>query len=97
MIASTSIESLDKHRASGRADAQRLRILNRLRATPADALTRNEIAREFDMRIQSVCGRIGELKAEGLVVEDSPPRLDPVTLRNVKPVRATPDLFHTLH
>lgn len=96
MIASTSIESLDKHRASGRADAQRLRILTRLRATPAAALTRNEIAREFDMRIQSVCGRIGELKAEGLVVEDSP-RLDPITLRNVKPIRATPDLFHTLH
>jgi predicted transcriptional regulator len=96
MIANTSIESLDRHRASGRADAQRLRILNRLRAAPASALTRNEIAREFDMPIQSVCGRVGELKAEGLVVEDAP-RLDPVTLRKVKPVRATPDLFHTLH
>lgn len=96
MIANTSVESLEKHRVSGRAAAQRLRILNRLRASPSDAMTRNEIAREFDMRIQSVCGRIGELKAEGLVVEESP-RLDPITLRNVKPVRATPDLFHTLH
>ncbi|CAB3779290.1 hypothetical protein LMG28688_00792 [Paraburkholderia caffeinitolerans] len=92
MIASTSVDSLIAHKESGKAAGQRLAILNHLRADPSRAMSRNEIARHFDMPIQSVCGRVGELKDDGLVVEDLP-KLDAGTDRMVKPVRAAPDLF----
>ncbi|HDR9065515.1 TPA: MarR family transcriptional regulator [Burkholderia contaminans] len=96
MIALTSVDSLIEQKESGKAKKQRLAILNYLRLIPSVGLSRNDIARIFGFPIQSVCGRIGELKAEGLVVEDAP-RLDPFTERKVKPVRAAPDLFTMKH
>ncbi|SIT50477.1 hypothetical protein BN2476_830048 [Paraburkholderia piptadeniae] len=90
MIASTSVDSLIAHKESGKAAGQRLAILKHLREDPARAMSRNEIARFFDLPIQSVCGRIGELKEQGLVIEDAP-KFDPGTERMVKPVRAALD------
>lgn len=92
MIAVTSIDSLIEQKKTGKADRQRLAILNHLRLIPAVGLSRNDLSRIFSFPLQSVCGRVGELKAQGLVVEDLP-RLDPLTRRMVKPVRAAPDLF----
>lgn len=92
MIAVTSLDSMIEHKESGKAGIQRLAILNHLRANPDLAMTRNELSRHFHYPIQSICGRIGELKKGGLVVEDAP-RIDPITARKTKPVRLAPDLI----
>lgn len=92
MIAATSIESYLAHRREGREKNQLLLVLNFLKWNPREGYTRNELSRILRLPIQSICGRIGTLKGEGLVVEDAP-RKDPITERSTKPVRISPDIF----
>ena len=95
MIASTSIDSLITHKTAGLAGAQRDKILKHLHRSPRTAYSRNELSRDLNLPIQSICGRIGELKDDDLVVEDSP-RRDAITGRKVKPIRISPDLITTI-
>lgn len=77
---------------TGEAKYQRERILNFLRLLPAVGLSRTDLSIVLGIKLQSVCGRVGELKADGLVIEDAPRRC-PHSGRMVKPVRIAPDLF----
>jgi hypothetical protein len=74
---------------------QQQMILALLRAAPDVAFTRTNIASLTGMRLGSVCGRIAELRAEGLVIEPTT-RKCPTSGRMVKCVQAAPDLL-TLH
>ncbi|MCA8013350.1 MarR family transcriptional regulator [Burkholderia vietnamiensis] len=92
MIAATSIESYLALRTEGREKNQLLVVLNHLKRNPLKGFTRNELSRILGLSIQSICGRIGTLKDEGLVIEDTP-RKDPITGRSGKPVRIAPDIL----
>jgi len=65
---------------------QQRAILNLLQLSPVTGLSRNELSRALGYPLQSICGRIGELKKNRLVTEGEP-RRDPFTHRLVKPVR----------
>lgn len=56
------------HKASGKANTQRQRILALL-AQSKLPLLRDEIADELKLRPTSICGRLAELMEEGKVVE----------------------------
>ncbi|MBD1412891.1 MarR family transcriptional regulator [Burkholderia contaminans] len=92
MIANTSIDSYCAHKAEGKASIQRITVLNYLRERPGVGMTRNDLARVLRLPIQSICGRIGELKDEGLVVEGETIE-DPRTHRSCKTIRIAPDLL----
>ncbi len=58
-------------------------------------MTRNELARALSLPIQSICGRVGELKDDGLVIEGAAVE-DPTTHRRCKTVLIAPDLLEGL-
>lgn len=91
-IANTSRQSYDEHIAEGKREKQLTAVLNLLRKMPSAGLSRNELSRVTGFQLSAICGRVGELKDAGLVVEDAP-RRDPTTGRSCKPVRIAPDLF----
>lgn len=63
---STSIDAAE--RMADEAENLRDKIYQFLRNRPLGA-TRQEISDHFDLLIQTVCGRIGELKDRGLIWE----------------------------
>lgn len=89
-VAKTSIASFVETHESGKADAQRIRILNYVRACRV-GVSRSDISLASGIPLQSVCGRVAELLSVGLVLEDAP-RKCPRSQRWVKPVRAVRDL-----
>jgi hypothetical protein len=95
MIAQTSFQSFIGIRNDGTKVRQQQTILALLRAAPDCAFTRTNIAALTGMRLGSVCGRVAELRAEGLVIEPTS-RKCPTSGRMVKCVQAAPDLL-TIH
>lgn len=69
---------------------QRDRILAALHRTP-EGMTRNEIALLAGLPIQSVCARVGELLADGLL-RRGPRRTDAITGSANETLRARPHL-----
>lgn len=90
--AETSFLSYIGIRDDGTRARQHALILALLRTIPGVALSRTEIANLTGMRLGSVCGRVSELRAEGLVFEPST-RTCPTSGRTVKVVQAAPDLL----
>lgn len=84
-MSATQSNSLAEIRASGAGSKQRAAILELLSEHP-EGLTRAEIAERLDMRLSSVCGRVGELKEDLQVISAPTVRLDPNTGKNVRPV-----------
>lgn len=95
MIAQTSFQSFIGIREDGTKVHQQQTILALLRAAPDVAFSRTNIANLTGMRLGSVCGRIAELRAEGLVIEPGT-RKCPASGRTVKVIQAAPDLL-SLH
>lgn len=73
----TRDDAYQLHKASGKANTQRQRILVLL-AQSHQPLLRDEIADELKLRSTSVCGRLAELLEEGKVEEDRA-RINPVS------------------
>jgi len=90
--AETSFLAFVAKREDGTSALQRLAILNFLRTVPTQSFSRTDLSKIFGYPIQSICGRIGELKEDGLVVE-LPKRRCPHTGQLVKPVQIAPDLL----
>lgn len=85
-MSSTQSHSLHDHRESGGAESQRVAILNLLSHAGPLGMTRSDIARQLRFRLQSVCGRIGELKESGHAGDATFVIRDIVTGRLVRPV-----------
>ncbi len=93
--AETSQFAYVAHKDEGNVSRQQLLLLNYLRLNRSASLSRSDLAHILGLRLQSVCGRINELKNDGLVIEDAPRRC-PRSGRLVKPVRVAPDLLDRL-
>jgi len=89
---STKAESLIETRASGVKQRQQVAILNFLRDMNHSSFSRNQLSRNMGMLVGSVCARIDELLADGLIARGDPIK-DSITGRTVQTVRAAPDLF----
>jgi CRP-like cAMP-binding protein len=92
MIASTSFLSFIATRDDGTQARQYAQILALLRTIPSVSLSRTDIANLTGIRLASVCGRVAELRDDGLVIEPAT-RKCPTSGRMVKVVQAAPDLF----
>lgn len=93
--AETSFLAFLAVRDDGTVANQQAKILALLRTIPATALSRLDIANLTGIRLSSVCARVAELRADGLVFEPGT-RKCPHTGKTVKVVQATPDLLTTL-
>lgn len=67
-VADTSIEAYDEHKAAGKVGAQAHMILGMLE--DSRNYSRKEISKLVGIELSSVCGRVNELLAVGLLVED---------------------------
>lgn len=90
--AETSFLSYLEISDDGTKARQQAIILALLRSVPDVGFTRTNIATLTGMRLGSVCGRVAELRAEGLVIEPSR-RICPTSGKLVKVVQAAPDLL----
>jgi DNA-binding IclR family transcriptional regulator len=86
MVADTSRDAFRDHRDSGALGAQQLQLVRFLARHCSHDWTRSEIATVSGMRLSSVCGRVNELVAVG-VVEELPRRRCTVTGRSAHAVR----------
>jgi predicted transcriptional regulator len=89
---STKLDSLVAQYASGAKQRQQRDILNFLRDMRQASFSRAQIARTKNIPVGSVCARVDELLAEGLIVRADPVK-DSITNRTVQTVKAAPDLF----
>lgn len=97
MIAPTSFAAYLSAKEDGTVVRQYAQILGLLRTIPATALSRLDIANLTGIRLSSVCARVAELRADGMVIEPAT-RPCPHTGRTVKTVQAAPDLLtDTVH
>lgn len=89
-VAETSITSYHDHRASGRLSAQCQHILDAMHA--GWPYSRRELVEITQLELSSICGRVNELVAIGLLTEGAPRKCN-ITGRMVKPVlKPTDDL-----
>jgi predicted transcriptional regulator len=93
-VSTTSFLSYVAVREDGTTARQYALILALLRTVPTVALSRTDIANMTGIRLSSVCGRIAELRDDGLVIEPGT-RKCPHTGKTVKIVQAAPDLLST--
>jgi hypothetical protein len=88
MIATTSIQNYREHRDSGKLGTQAKALLNFIQSMPAGKdISRLELAEAVEMRLSSVCGRINELIAAGLIAP-SENRKCGVSGKTICPVKA---------
>ena len=86
MIQQTSLESYKKGHQTGDFTSQREKVLRHLYRSNKP-LSYNDISRQLHMHLQSVCGRMGDLRREFLV-EEADSKWDYTTRRKVKTWRA---------
>ena len=86
MSSSTQSDSLARHRESGAAATQRIKLYETI--IESKAITRAGLSQATGFSLQSVCGRVGELKEAGLVADADFTTTDPITFRKVRPVIA---------
>jgi hypothetical protein len=87
-IANTSIEAYNEHKATGKVGAQANTILEKMR--PNVNYSRKELSKIIGIELSSICGRVNELLALGLLVEDAQ-RKCLITGRKINPVRIRND------
>jgi hypothetical protein len=80
----------DDHRSRGRASSQQLKILDALEGVVG--YSRRELAEVTGIELSSVCGRVNELLAIGMLIE-KPARRCSITQRLVHPVRLPHDVI----
>jgi hypothetical protein len=68
-VADTSIEAYKEHKAKGLVGKQAQAILDFM--TPGVSYSRREISQKSGLELSSVCGRVNELLAIGMLVEGS--------------------------
>jgi hypothetical protein len=83
-IANTSIEAYNEHKAAGKVGAQANMILEKMR--PNVNYSRKELSKIIGIELSSICGRVNELLALGLLVEDAQ-RKCLITGKKINPVR----------
>ena len=83
-VADTSIDAYIEHKESGKIGKQAEYILNSLQ--DGKSYSRRELANKFNLELSSVCGRVNELMAEGLL-EETDKRACEVTGKTINPVR----------
>lgn len=86
MPSQTSIQNYHEHKRSGKLGAQEQRILDFLAKYPNQNFSRSELARELDLPLASVCGRVNSLVDLRLVTE-RPKRACNITKKQISPVR----------
>lgn len=83
-VADTSIAAYREHRDTGKVSKQALHILNSMNL--GRAYSRRELIAATGLELSSICGRVNELVALGML-EEAPARKCTVTGKTVKPVR----------
>lgn len=83
-VASTSIEAYIEHKDSGKLGQQATSILNKM--SPHQDYSRKELARLTGFELASICGRVNELLALGLL-EELATRKCSITGKNIHPVK----------
>lgn len=94
MIADTSVTAYHEHRDTGKLSRQANTILSQM--APGTTYSRRELARHTGLELSSVCGRVNELLAIGLLEETATRRCS-ITGKTVHPVKLSsiqPDLFN---
>ncbi len=66
-VADTSIEAYKEHKAKGLVGKQAQAILDFM--TPGVSYSRRELSRKMGLELSSVCGRVNELLAIGMLTE----------------------------
>jgi hypothetical protein len=90
MIADTSVTAYREHRDTGKLGRQASFILEQM---GDKTYSRRELARHTGLELSSVCGRVNELLAIGLLEEVDSRRCS-ITGKTIHPVRLTrPSLF----
>jgi len=92
MIATTSIEAYREHRDSGKLGQQASTILNKM--SPDRDYSRKELARLTGFELASVCGRVNELLAIGLL-DELASRKCSITGKNIHPVKLRTHAYQT--
>ena len=89
--ATTSAINYREHLTSGRLGTQASQVLDFVKQlAPGQDVSRLELADAMGMRLSSVCGRVNELIAAGLL-EPAPNRACRVSGKTVCPVKAKPE------
>ena len=83
-VSDTSIKAYHEHGDEGKIGKQSRLILSKMRK--GKDYSRREIAKEFALELSSVCGRVNELLAIGLL-EELESRPCKVTNKTIHPVR----------
>ena len=68
-IRTTSLDAYMDISTDGTSESQRMVIFHFIKNHP-EGLTRNEISRKLDIKINAVCGRVNELLKFGTIYED---------------------------
>jgi hypothetical protein len=93
VIADTSVTAYHEHRDTGKLSRQANTILSQMRSDTD--YSRRELARHTGLELSSVCGRVNELLAIGLLEELASRRCS-ITGKTVHPVKLSslqPSLF----
>jgi hypothetical protein len=83
-VATTSIDAYREHKATGKLGQQATTILNTM--APDRDYSRKELARITGFELASVCGRVNELLAIGLL-DELASRKCSITGKNIHPVK----------
>jgi len=83
-VSDTSRQAYYEHEGEGKIGKQCRLILSKMRK--GKDYSRREIAKEFELELSSVCGRVNELLAIGLL-EELATRPCQVTKKTIHPVR----------
>lgn len=83
-VADTSILAYDELVAAGKVGAQAHKILGLM--SSSRNYSRRELAKIVKIDLSAVCGRVNEMLAVGLLIEE-PPRKCSITNRTINPVR----------
>lgn len=83
-VATTSAIAYREHQDSGKLNRQHKQILAKMQ--PGHAYSRRELAEQTRLELSSICGRVNELVAIGML-EEAPTRRCEITGKKIKPVR----------
>lgn len=82
-VATTSIDAYREHKASGKVGRQAQQILDSM--IPGVHYSRRELMISTGLELSSICGRVNELLAIGMIKEGSPRKCS-ITKKTVSPV-----------
>jgi len=91
-VADTSIEAYREHKDTGKVGQQATAILNQM--SPDRDYSRKELAGLTGFELASVCGRVNEMLALGLL-DELPSRKCSITGKNIHPVKLRTHAYQT--